>query len=144
MIYSSMTKTAMKIAYEAHKDQLDKSGMPYIYHPAHLAEQMEDQLACCAALLHDVVEDTGTTFEDLKAQGISDEVLEVVRLLTHDEADDYMDYVKRIKESGNQAAIRIKLADLKHNSDLSRFDEPCEKMVEKFGKYKSAMELLNS
>ncbi|MDR1542486.1 MAG: HD domain-containing protein [Clostridiales bacterium] len=144
MIYTSMTKKAMKTAYEAHKDQLDKSGLPYIYHPIHLAEQMENELAVCAALLHDVVEDTSVTVEDLKSEGFSEKVIEAVQLLTHDDAVDYMDYVKKIKDSGNAVAKEIKVADLKHNSDITRLESINEKMADNLEKYKRALELLLS
>jgi len=70
MIYTDLTKTAMRIAFDAHKDQVDKSGLPYIFHPFHLAEQMTDEVSVCAALLHDVVEDSSLSFDDLVSQGI--------------------------------------------------------------------------
>ena len=58
MIYTPKTKKAMIIAYNAHNGQVDKSGIPYIYHPIHLAEQMDTETECIVALLHDVVGDT--------------------------------------------------------------------------------------
>ena len=66
MVYTELTNKAMKIAYDAHHGQFDKGGIPYIYHPIHLAEQMDDEVECVCALLHDVVEDTDITFEDLE------------------------------------------------------------------------------
>lgn len=66
MIYTPLTKKALKISFAAHKDQVDKGGMPYVYHPFHLAEQMKDEYTTCVALLHDVVEDTHITVEYLK------------------------------------------------------------------------------
>lgn len=71
MIYTVLTKKAMKLCFEAHKDQVDKSGLPYVFHPFHLAEQMTDELSTIAALLHDVVEDTSYTFTDLREMGFS-------------------------------------------------------------------------
>jgi (p)ppGpp synthase/HD superfamily hydrolase len=143
MIYTEMTKKAMRIAFDAHKEQVDKTGMPYIYHPFHLAEQMHDEVSVCAALLHDVVEDTEITFGDLAAQGISNEVIEAVRLLTHANGISYMDYVHAIKESGNATAIAIKLADLYHNSDVSRIGEIDEKTSACLEEYKIAINLLS-
>ena len=70
MIYTELTKKAMQVAFDAHKNQVDKSGLPYIYHPYHLAEQMTDEVSICVALLHDVVEDTSMTFDDLIANNI--------------------------------------------------------------------------
>ena len=66
MIYTAGTKKALKLCFEAHKDQVDKSGMPYVFHPFHLAEQMSDERSTIVALLHDVIEDTEYTFEDLR------------------------------------------------------------------------------
>jgi len=118
MVYTEMTKKAMRIAYEAHHGQVDKSGVPYVFHPLHLAESMEDEISCCVALLHDVVEDTDITLEDL-AQVFPAEVVEAVALLTHAEDVDYFDYVRKIKT--NPIAKTVKLADLAHNMDASRF-----------------------
>ena len=140
MIYTPLTKKAMIIAYEAHKGQRDKSGLPYIYHPIHLAEQMEDEYSCCAALLHDVVEDTPVSFEDLQRAGIPDGVLDALRLLTHDESEPYMDYVRRIKQ--NPIAKAVKLADLRHNSDTSRLNELDAAAEARLEKYLQAMLIL--
>lgn len=118
MIYTPLTRLALEIAYRAHHGQTDKSGVPYVFHPYHLAEAMEDEVSCCAALLHDVVEDTSVTLEDLAKQ-FPPEVVEAVSLLTHDPDTDYFDYVRRIRQ--NPIAKTVKLADLAHNSDVSRF-----------------------
>jgi (p)ppGpp synthase/HD superfamily hydrolase len=107
----------MKIAYDAHHGQVDYNGIPYIFHPLHLAEQMQDEVSCCAALLHDVAEDTTVTLEMLAAE-FPQEVIAVLRLLTHEKDTDYFDYVRAIKE--NPIARKVKLADLAHNSDQSR------------------------
>ena len=117
MIYTEMTIKAIKVAYEAHLGQLDYNDVPYIFHPYHLAEQMDDEISCTVALLHDVVEDTDLTFTDLE-QIFPAQVLEIVRLLTHDENIDYFDYIREIKK--NPIATKVKLEDLKHNSDESR------------------------
>ena len=117
MIYTEMTILAMKTAYAAHEGQLDYNGVPYIFHPYHLAEQMDDEISCTVALLHDVVEDTCVTFAELERL-FPAQVMEAVRLLTHDENDDYFDYVRRIKR--NPVAVKVKLADLNHNSDQTR------------------------
>ena len=142
MIYTLLTKKAMKIAYDAHKGQFDKNGIPYIYHPIHLAEQMNDENTTCVALLHDVVEDTEITFEDLEKEGFTDEILEALKLMTHDDAVPYLEYVREIKK--NSIATAVKLADLKHNSDLTRLDVVDEKAKERVEKYKKAIEILIS
>ena len=68
MIYTPLTNKAMRLAYAAHQGQTDQAGLPYIFHPFHLAEQMEDEISVCAALLHDVVEDTPITLEELEQE----------------------------------------------------------------------------
>lgn len=140
MVYTPLTKKAMKIAFDAHKDQTDKTGIPYIYHPIHLAEQMTDEISTCVALLHDVVEDTDITFDRLIAEGFPDAVIDALRLLTHDPAVPYMDYVKEIKS--NPTATAVKLADLRHNSDITRLDTIDEWAKKRNEKYKNAMEFL--
>lgn len=117
MIYTELTNKAMKIAYAAHHGQVDKAGLPYIFHPIHLAEAMDDEVSCCAALLHDVVEDTDVTMDEL-AQEFPEEVIAVLRLLTHEEGVPYFDYVRNIK--ANPIAVKIKLADIAHNCDQTR------------------------
>lgn len=118
MIYTPLTIKAMQLAYHAHHGQVDKAGVPYIFHPLHLAEAMEDEISCCAALLHDTVEDTDVTLEQL-AREFPAEVVEAVRLLTHDPGTDYFAYVRAIR--GNPIAMKVKIADLAHNSDETRF-----------------------
>lgn len=143
MIYTAQTKKALKLCFEAHKNQLDKSGMPYVFHPFHLAEQMTDEETTTAALLHDVVEDTDYTFEDLERMGFSAKVLEALKLLTHAPEVPYMEYVANIKP--NRIARAVKLADLKHNSDMTRLDEASidSYAIKRAEKYKRAIELLN-
>lgn len=121
MIYTPLTCKAMRVAYDAHHGQKDKAGLPYVFHPFHLAERMEDEASACVALLHDVVEDSDLSLGDLEAQ-FPPEVTEAVRLLTREPGVDYLDYVRAIK--GNPVATRVKLADLEHNSDESRLSGP--------------------
>lgn len=130
MIYTDLTRKAMRIAYDAHHGQVDKAGMPYILHPVHLAEQMEDEVSCCAALLHDVAEDTPITLDQLALE-FPPEVMAVLRLLTHREDVPYFDYVRAIR--ANPIAVKIKLADIAHNSDQSRI--PRETMSEQTLEY---------
>ena len=117
MVYTPLTNEAMRIAYKAHHGQFDYNGIPYIFHPIHLAEQMDDEYSCCVALLHDTVEDTNVTLDELKAI-FPPEVTDAVALLTHTDDTDYFDYVRAIK--ANPIARTVKLADLAHNSDQTR------------------------
>ena len=144
MIYTKMTVKAMRIAYEAHLGQVDKTKVPYIFHPIHLAEQMEEEISCTVALLHDVVEDTELTFADLEKE-FPTEVMEALRLLTHEENVDYFEYVRQIKT--NPIATKVKLADLMHNSDETRNAEqviPTERLAFRREKYARAKEILLS
>ena len=141
MIYTELTNKALKLAYEAYHGQVDKGGVPYIFHPIHLAEQMEDETAACAALLHDVVEDTPVTLERL-AREFPREVVEEVRLLTREKGTDYFDYVRAIRQ--NPVARAVKRADLVHNADESRLagsGMPGEVQARR-EKYRRALEIL--
>ena len=144
MVYTPLTRKAMRIAYHAHHGQLDKSGAPYIFHPIHLAEQMEDEISCCAALLHDVVEDTCVTMGELESQ-FPVAVTDVLKLLTHEAGTDYFGYIRAIR--ANPIAVKIKLADLAHNSDQSRCIDsgiPEEKLLSLLNKYREARRILLS
>ena len=118
MLYTKLTKKAIQICFDAHCTFKDKGETPYVFHPFHLAEQMETEEETCAALLHDVVEDTNMDFANLEAEGFPKSVVDALKLLTHDKKIGYMDYVKAL--SGNRIAARVKLADLRHNSTAGR------------------------
>lgn len=141
MIYTEQTKKALKLCFLAHRDQVDKSGMPYVFHPFHLAEQMMDEDTTVVALLHDVVEDTPHTLDDLKKMGFSSQIIEAISLMTHEPGVPYMDYVQNIKE--NAIARAVKLADLKHNSDLTRLDIIDDRAKQRVEKYAQAIRLLS-
>ena len=149
MLYTDLTKKAMKIAYNKHAGQYDKGGMPYVFHPYHLAEQMgDDEYAICVALLHDVVEDTHTSFSYLKTYGFPDEIIDALKCLTHDDRDEYLGaYIEKIKN--NPLARKVKLADLKHNSDPTRLkpakDAEAEtNRAERMEKYAKAIAFLEA
>ena len=142
MLYTPLTKKALKISFKAHKDQVDKSGMPYVYHPFHLAEQMNDEYSTCVALLHDVVEDTDITLYELTSEGFPAEIIDALALMTHDDKVPYMDYVRKIKT--NPIATKVKQADLEHNSDLTRLDNVDDAALERKNKYRQALFILLS
>lgn len=142
MIYTTMTKKAMQISYQAHKDQVDKSGIPYIFHPIHLAEQMETEEAVIVALLHDVVEDTDWSIQALEKEGFSKDITDALGLLTHHDDMGYLDYIGKNKKSSSPHAKIVKIADLKHNSDLSRFDHIDEEIMRRVEKYAKAISIL--
>lgn len=141
MVYTLNTLKAMDIAYKAHHGQVDKAGVPYIFHPIHLAEQMETEEECIVALLHDVVEDTDITFDQL-AKLFSNKVIEALKLLTHDDSVEYFNYVREIKK--NPIARTVKFADLCHNSDQTRMPtKASRKDKERQKKYQKAIQILS-
>lgn len=140
MIYTPLIKKALKIAFAAHKNQVDKSGIPYIFHPYEVAQQMTTEYEICTALLHDVIEDTDVTAEDLRAAGFPENILEALLLLTHDETVPYEVYIQAIKI--NPLARAVKIADLTHNSNPDRLDIIDEKAKSRFQQYAKAKKYL--
>ena len=141
MIYTKQTKTAMQICLAAHYGQEDKAGYPYVFHPFHVAEQMDDETTTAAALLHDVLEDSKAwTAEALRNAGISEKVVKIVETLTHKPGVSYGDYIAAIKT--NPDAVKVKLADLEHNSDFSRISNITSKDIERVKKYEQAIKFL--
>lgn len=141
MIYTYLTKKAMKIAYNAHLNQVDKSGMPYIFHPIYIAERMDDEESTIVALLHDTIEDSDLTICDLKMEGFSESVIEALECLTHDKNMQYEKYIQRIKE--NPLAKKVKKVDLEHNSLLERLEIVDESVMNRLKKYEKAKEMLS-
>ncbi len=142
MLYTDLTKKAMRLCFAAHAGQLDKGGVPYVFHPFHVAEQKEDELSTVVALLHDVVEDTDYTLEDLARMGFPEWALSALKLLTHDKRVPYLDYVAAIRH--DPIARAVKLADLRHNSDLSRLTDPDASALARVEKYRRAIALLEA
>ena len=140
MIYTSNTKKALKVCFEAHKNQVDRSGIPYVFHPFHIADQMSDEDTTIVALLHDVVEDAGYTFNDLREAGFSEKVIGALVALTHDKSIPYLEYVWKIRK--NTIAAAVKKADLQHNKDFTRLDEVTEKDKARVLKYRMAEAIL--
>ena len=140
MIYTKNTRKAINIAYNAHMGQNDKFGIPYIFHPFHLAELMDTEDECIVAILHDAVEDTNVTFDDLKKE-FSTSVIEALKLLTHDKNVPYEEYIIKLKD--NPIAKKVKLADLKHNSDKTRLKHLTPKDIIRNKKYANAIKILS-
>ena len=140
MIYTPLVKKAMNICYKAHDGQEDHGGMPYIFHPVHLAEQMDTEDEVCTALLHDVIEDAGVPMSFLKDEGFPDRVLHALGLLSHNLTVPYMTYILEIRS--DPLARKVKMADLLHNSDSSRLSEFGEYDIRRRQKYLIAYSLL--
>lgn len=134
---------AIRIALQVHSGQTDRYGRPYILHPLHVMLQMDSETEMTAAVLHDVIEDSQMTLEDLRSEGFSEEVLAAVELLTHDKnSTPYDDYVRRLKS--NHIARKIKLADLRHNMDIRRLKQFQPKDAARLEKYHRAWRILTN
>lgn len=135
-------RRAFEKARAAHAGQLDKGGVDYINHPLTVARAVgNDVSAIIVALLHDVAEDTAKTLDELRAEiPLTADELDALKLLTHDDDTPYLEYVARIK--ANKLAAKVKAADLRHNSDLSRLQNPQRKDLERVEKYRRALDIL--
>ena len=135
------SEAALEIAKKAHAGQVDKAGKPYIDHPMRVAERVKDDHDCFVlALIHDVMEDSNITAEELIESGIRAEIVEKAKILTHDKDIPYLEYVNQIK--ADPVATRVKLADLKDNMDISRISSPIPADYERLERYKKAKEVL--
>lgn len=141
MPYTPLTKLALKLSFEAHKNQLDKSGLPYVYHPFHLADQMSSEETACVALLHDVVEDDHFTLDELREKGMPETVVENVAALTRGAGVPYIDYVLNLRDK--PIAREVKLADLRHNANLLRLDHVQAGDLHRIVRYRIAQALLD-
>jgi (p)ppGpp synthase/HD superfamily hydrolase len=133
---------AHELARKAHVGQVDKAGVDYIRHPETVADFVSSDEEKAAAYLHDTIEDTDVTVETLREAGIPEKVVEAVKVLTHDKSQDYFKYLKLIK--ANPIARTVKLADLKHNSDLSRLKNITDKDRQRLSKYNKAIQYLKA
>lgn len=120
MIYTEKVNNALKLIYDAHAGQVDKAGVPYIYHPLHIAEQMRDEETVLVALLHDVLEDTSVSAEQIRDM-FGDRICEAVQVLTRRPGEDYFEYIGKVSEC--ELARRVKLFDIEHNLDMSRLGD---------------------
>lgn len=142
LLDSESVSKALQLATQAHKGQVDKAGKDYILHPVAVAASLQAAEAQTAALLHDTVEDTPVTLDDLRTAGFSDAVVDAVDHLTHCPGISRQEYLQRITE--NSLAIQVKLADLAHNSDISRIPSPTEKDLARVQRYAKEIEFLKA
>ena len=139
MDMSEKVMLADRFAAEKHAGQKDKAGLPYVEHPRAVAARVESEEEKIVALLHDTVEDTDATIDEIREM-FGSTIADAVALLTHDNSVPYMEYVAKVKE--NPIARAVKLADLTHNMDLSRIPHVTERDLQRIEKYKKAYELL--
>jgi (p)ppGpp synthase/HD superfamily hydrolase len=133
---------AILLAIKAHRGQKDKAGAPYILHPLRIMLAMETETEMIVAVLHDVVEDGGIALDDLRKDGYSAEIIDAVDHLTHRDGEDYDQFIDRVKS--NPLAVKVKVADLKDNSNLARIAEPNENDYKRLEKYQRALRKLMS
>ena len=138
----SLLQTAINIAIEAHKNQTDKNGQPYALHIMRVMLRGKTEDEQMAGILHDLIEDTNWTLEQLDQEGIPANVIDVVKLLTHTKEDSYEEFIEKIKNSGNKLAICVKINDLEDNMDIRRLDDVKEKDLQRFNKYLKAYRTL--
>ena len=136
-----MFDIALSIATEAHRGQFDKAGIDYIEHPIYVASQVDSEEEKAVALLHDVIEYSSVTAEELLNAGLPETVVTAVQILSKKKGQDYQTYLENVKS--NSLARVVKLADLKHNSDLSRLSSVTDKDLERLEKYKKAIDYLS-
>ena len=137
----SMVDLALSIARQAHEGQLDKAGVDYIEHPIYVASQVDSEEEKAVALQHDVIEDSPFTAKELLLAGLPETVVTAVQVLTKKKEQDYQIYLDTVKS--NPLARVVKLADLKHNSDLSRLETITDKDLKRLEKYKKAINYLS-
>ena len=138
---------AIEIAVSAHKDQVDKGGNPYILHPLRVMMSLETNEERIVGVLHDVIEDSDWTPEDLAKEGFSDEIIEAVNSVTktvseHGTEEGYFRFVERAKQ--NPIGAKVKIADLRDNLDVSRIPTLDKAALERINKYKKSLEILSS
>lgn len=127
---------AILLAAQVHHGQTDRAGAPYILHPLRVMFRMETEAQRTAAVLHDVVEDSATTLDDLRRMGYSEQIVQAVDCLSRREGEDYMDLIRRA--GSDPVARRVKLADLEDNMDIRRYAALDDKSIERLKRYHRA------
>ncbi|CEN53483.1 phosphohydrolase [Capnocytophaga canis] len=135
-------ETALQIVIKAHANQTDKAGRPYIFHLLRVSEKGQTQTEKICGLLHDLIEDTDWTFEQLQQEGFSDEIIQVLKCVTKQQGENYDDFINRIAQ--NSIAIRVKLNDLEDNMNITRLSHLTEKDLQRLNKYLKAYHFLKS
>lgn len=133
----STLEKAIALAARAHEGQLDKAGAPYILHPLRMMLRLDSMDERITAVLHDVVEDSPLTFDDLRREGFPEHIITALESVTKRQGEDYEDFV--LRAAGDPIGRMVKLADLEDNSDLSRIAQPTERDYARRDKYQRAM-----
>ena len=136
-IAQELLEKAIALAYQAHAQQVDKGGQPYISHPLRVMEKMATAQEKIVAVLHDAVEDSDLTLEDLSSAGFPGEVVTAIAALTKNSGEDYEVYLQRVM--GNAIALKVKIADMTDNMDMSRIANPTAKDWQRLAKYQQIL-----
>ena len=145
----SNLERAIEIAVSAHKGQTDKGGNPYILHPLRVMMSLETDEEKIVGVLHDVVEDSDWTFEDLKSEGFSGQIIDALKSVTKNESEHgtdegYYRFVERAKT--NPLGSQVKMADLRDNMDITRIpaEHLDDKAISRLRRYKRSLTILSS
>lgn len=138
----TVIERAHMLATKFHAGQIDKAGEPYIKHLVHVSNAVESNEAKTIALLHDILEDTECTAEQLKVSGFHDEIIDAVVAMTHLPHESYDEFIRRV--SKNRLATMVKIEDMKHNSDLSRLNRISQKDLDRAAKYRHYIDFLST
>lgn len=139
---TDLLQIAIDIARRAHAGQVDKGGAPYIEHPLRVMAALDDPETKIAGVLHDVVEDSDITLADLREAGLPETSVAAVEALTKRSGEAYEAYLARVM--ANRMALRVKIADMTDNSDLSRLPSPTEKDLRRHDKYQRILPRLRA
>jgi (p)ppGpp synthase/HD superfamily hydrolase len=138
----SLLAVAIAIAYQAHDGQIDKAGKPYISHPLTVMAQMDTIESKIVAVLHDAIEDSDLTIADLVNQGFPEFIIEAIAAITKLDGELYENYILRVQS--NAIALKVKIADITHNMDISRIANPTAKDFQRLEKYEKVLTQLTS
>lgn len=138
--YEVLLRLAEQVAEERHRGQVDKGGTPYFEHPKAVAASLNNMEHKIVAYLHDICEDTPTSFADLSEMGFPPRIVKAVALVTKTAGVSYADYLEQIRQ--NECAKAVKMADLRHNMLLSRIPHPTEKDYVRLAKYQKSLDFL--
>lgn len=138
MMNTELINLCLELSIKAHKGQIDKVGLPVVLHPLHVGYMGDTTEEVCVGFLHDTLEDTSLTSEDLTTAGVPQSIVNAVEILTHDKVNySYEEYIERIIQSGDRTAIKVKWYDLHHNYErslkygFSKQNEKCRKAIER-------------
>ena len=131
---------AIELAFKVHKNQKDRYGKPYIFHPLRVMNKMDDDKEKIVAVLHDVIEDTELTYKDLCDAGFSEEIIDAIASISKQDGEEYFDYINRVMQ--NRLAVKVKLADLEDNMDVRRIEIITEKDRGRLNKYMKAYRMI--